>query len=250
MVQQRVCCCFEWPWDAFHNFPWQQVPLLFDMGSLKCEKMNCYRWRNRNHHDVRFQKALRICYDDHIPNLARTLFNQKVIKQFQDGDLTYLVYTKKTSGKFTMHYNVARHLSKHVPTSERSEFSLLKKEQDERERSPPLAMKLQRTSFNRFATFGGSWQCIQRYFEVFEQVVSSEAEWLEDAHVAFLLQLEYAYSKNFELPFLKSSHHLGVVESNMYETWYEGYMQLIRRWLVNLIEFFPQLPSLSNLHKQ
>ena len=31
----------------------------------------------------------------------------------------------------------------------------------------------------------------------------------------------------------------------MYETWYEGYMQLIRRWLVNPIEFFPQFPSLS-----
>ena len=46
------------------------------------------------------------------------------------------------------------------------------------------------------------------------------------------------------------SHQLGVAESNMYETWYEGYMQLIRRWLVNPIEFFPQFPSLSNLHKQ
>ena len=33
----------------------------------------------------------------------------------------------------------------------------------------------------------------------------------------------------------------------MYETWYEGCMQLIRRWLVNPIEFFPQFPSLSNL---
>ena len=36
----------------------------------------------------------------------------------------------------------------------------------------------------------------------------------------------------------------------MYETWYEGYMQLIRRWLVSPIEFFPQFPSLPNLHQQ
>ena len=55
-------------------------------------------------------------------------------------------------------------------------------------------------------------------------MVPSEGEWLEDANVEFLLQLESAYSKNFELPFLKGSHQLGVVESNMYETWYEGYM--------------------------
>ena len=81
-------------------------------------------------------------------------------------------------------------------------------------------------------------------------MVPSEGEWLEDANVEFLLQLESAYSKNFELPFLKGSDQLGVVESNVYETWYEGYMQLIRRWLVNPIEFFPQFPSLSNLHQQ
>ena len=49
-------------------------------------------------------------------------------------------------------------------------------------------------------------------------MVPSEGEWLEDANVEFLLQLESAYSKNFELPFLKGSHQLGVVESNMYET--------------------------------
>ena len=36
----------------------------------------------------------------------------------------------------------------------------------------------------------------------------------------------------------------------MYETCYEGYMQLIRCLLVNPIEFFPQFPTLSNLHKQ
>ena len=81
-------------------------------------------------------------------------------------------------------------------------------------------------------------------------MVPTEGEWLEDANVEFLLQLESAYSTNFELPFPKGSHQLGVVESNMYETWCEGYMQLIRRWLVNPIEFFPQFPSLSNLHQR
>ena len=91
---------------------------------------------------------------------------------------------------------------------------------------------------------------MMRVSEVFKQVVPTEGEWLEDANVEFLLQLKSAYSKNFELPFLKGSHQLGVVESNMHETWYEGYMQLIRRWLVNPIEFFPQFSSLSNLHPQ
>ena len=91
-------------------------------------------------------------------------------------------------------------------------------EQDEREGSPPHVMKLQRASFNRFASFGVSRHCIQHYSEVFKQVVLNEAEWLEDANVEFLLQLESPYSKNFELPLLKGTHQLGVVESTTYET--------------------------------
>ena len=184
-------------------------------------------------------------YDDHVTNLVRTLFNQKVIKNFEDKDL---VYTKKIGGKLAMHCHVTRRLSKHVVTFKRSEFSSLKKEQDQREGSPPHALKLQRTPFNRFATFGG--QCIEHYSEVFKQVVPNERESLEDANVEFLLQLECAYSKNFELPFLKGTHQLGVVESNMYETWHKGHTQRIPCWLVNPIQFFPQFPSLSNLHKQ
>ena len=129
-----------------------------------------------------------------ITNLVRTLFNQEVIKNFENNDLTYLIYTKKTGGKLDMHYHVTRRLSKHVLTFKRSEFSSLKKEQDEREGAPPHALKLQRTSFNQFATFGVSGQCIQHYSEVFKQVVPNEGEWLEDANVEFLLQLESAYS--------------------------------------------------------
>ena len=83
-------------------------------------------------------------------------------------------------------------------------------------------MKLRRTSFNRFATLG-----------VNGQFILSEAEWLEDSNIDFLLQLESVYLKNFELPFLIGSHQLGVVESDMYETWFKGYMQLICRWLAN-----------------
>ena len=49
-------------WVAFLSLPLHHVPLLFDMGLLRCEKMNRYRWTNRNHHDVRFEKGLRICY--------------------------------------------------------------------------------------------------------------------------------------------------------------------------------------------
>ena len=126
-------------------------------------------------------------------------FNQKLIKNFEDNDLSYLVYAKKTGGKLAMNYHVTRRLSKHFLTFKRGEFSSLKKEQDEREGLPPHAMKLQRTSLSRFATFGVSGQCIQHYSEVFKQVVPNEAEWLQDANVEFLLQLESAYSKNFEL---------------------------------------------------
>ena len=94
--------------------------------------------------------------DDHVTNLVRTLFNQRLLKNFEHNDLNYMIYTKKTGGKLAMHYHVTRRLSKQVLTFKRSEFSSLKKEQDEREGAPPHALKLQRTSFNRFATFGVS----------------------------------------------------------------------------------------------
>ena len=70
MVQPRVCCCFSWPWIDFRNLPLHHVPLLFDMGLLRCKKMNRCCWTNRNHHDARFQKGLRICYVL-LPNLFR-----------------------------------------------------------------------------------------------------------------------------------------------------------------------------------
>ena len=73
-----------------------------------------------------------------------------------------------------MHCHVTRRLSKHVLTFKRSEFSSLNQEQDEREGSPcPHALKPQRTSFNRFATFGVSGQCIQRYSEVFHNAFNA-----------------------------------------------------------------------------
>ena len=116
-----------------------------------------------------------------------------------------------------------------------------KKDHNERKGAHPHALKLQYTSLNQFATFGVSGQCNQHHCEAFIQVVLREGECFEDATVEFILQLESAYSKSVKPPFLKGSHQLGVLEVNMYETLYEGYMQLICHWLVDTIEFFPQL---------
>ena len=125
--------------------------------------------------------------DDRVTNLIRTLFNQRLIKNLEHNDLNYMIYTKKMGGKLAMHYHITRRLSKQVLTFKRSEFSSLKKEQDEREGAPPRALKLQRTSFNRSATFGVSGQCIPHYLEVFKQVVPANGEWLEDGNVEFLI---------------------------------------------------------------
>ena len=69
-----------------------------------------------------------------------------------------------------------------------------------------------------------------QHAEVFKTLVPSEVELLEDDNVQFLLELECAYSSRFELPFLKGSHQMGVVQSEDYETWYTGYTQAIQRW--------------------
>ena len=60
-------------------------------------------------------------YEDHVTNLVRALFNQKAIKNFEDKDLTEVVYTKKTGGKLAMRF------SKHVLTFKCSEFSSLRR---------------------------------------------------------------------------------------------------------------------------
>ena len=61
--------------------------------------------------------------DDHVTNLVRTLFNQKVVQSVEHNDLTYLVYTKKTIGKLAVLYHLTRCLTKQVLTFKRSEFA-------------------------------------------------------------------------------------------------------------------------------
>ena len=167
--------------------------------------------------------------DNHVTNLVRTLFNQKAVQSFEHNGLTYLVYNKKTGGKLAVHYHLTltRRLAKQVLTFKCAEFAHLKAEQDTREGKSDHAPPLQRTSFNRFATFGTGAQNLMQYAEVFKTLVRSEVELLEDDNVQFLLELECAYSSRFELPFLKESYQMGVVPSEDYETWHTGYMQAI-----------------------
>ena len=187
--------------------------------------------------------------DDHVTNCVRTPFDQKVLQSFEHHGLTYLAYTRKMGGKHAVHYHLTRRLSKQVLTFKRSEFAYLKAEQDKCEGKPDHTPPLQRTSFNRFATFGTGARNIIQYGEVFKTLVPSEVELLEDDNVPFLLEVECAYTTRLELPFLKGSHQMGIVPSEDYETQYTGYMQAIRRWSNCRTEFFSRFPYLSAHHQ-
>ena len=165
--------------------------------------------------------------DHHVTNLVRTLFNQKLLQSFEHIGPTYLVYTKKTGGKLAVHYHLTSRLSKQVPTFKLFEFAYFKAEQSKCEEKPDDAPPLQRTFFNRFATFGTGAQNIMQYGEEFKSLVPSEVELLRDDNVQFLLTLECAYSTRFELPFFKGGYQTEVLPWEVYETSYTGYMQAI-----------------------
>ena len=166
--------------------------------------------------------------NDHVCNLVRATFDREVVNFFLLNGMPHLVCTKKTGSKLSMHYHVIRRIAKQVLTNQRSEYSRLKHEQDKREGTTEQSFELQKTAFNRFCTFGVSAQCIEHYVEIFRVIVPDLVDLLDDPFVAFLLDLECAYSQKFELPFLKGSHDLGVCASEDYEYWYNGHLAFVR----------------------
>jgi len=92
--------------------------------------------------------------DDHVTNLVRALFNRQLISFAQESSHLWLIYERRFGSPIAFHYQLIRRIAKELLTRYRSQFAVLRAASNFTfGKLPPRKLELQRTPFNRFATF-------------------------------------------------------------------------------------------------